>query len=127
MLYRMLMVGLSAVTLIGFAASSAIADESKDDQVVIIKCAEPNQPGAVPRVFIHQASDGFVLPDACSFEAPCADCLAALIRKPFPDCEGGEEFTSNVAVVQQSNPAVSGSLEIEKYVFACGAHGGPPQ
>ena len=125
MRYRMLMVGLSAVTLIGFAASNAIADESKEDHVVIIKCAESNQTGAVPRVAVHQASSGFELPDACSFDAPCADCLAALIQKPFPDCEGGDEFTSNVQIVQQSNPAVSGSVNIEKYVFACGGAHGP--
>ena len=119
MRHGMLILGLSAATLVAFAASSAIADESKDDHVVIVKCAEANQPGAVPTVVVGQASAGFEIPASCDLGGECAECLATLIRDPF-DCEGDDEFTSNVAVVQQSDPAVTDSQSIEKYVFACG-------
>jgi Na+-transporting NADH:ubiquinone oxidoreductase subunit NqrF len=119
MTYRMLILVLAVAALIVFPAANAIAGKNKDD-VAIIKCAEnnlmENQGGILPIVFQRQAT--FILPLACGVGQSCAPCLKALINDPF-DCDGNDEFTSNVVVVQQSNPAVGGSVNIEKYVFKC--------
>jgi hypothetical protein len=118
---KVAMLVLAAAALIAFPAANAIADESKDDAVVIVKCEENNTAGApiAPTVLIAQASSGFTLPASCDpAGGSCANCLRDLISNPVFDCEGDEEFTSNVVVEQQSTTADPRS--INKFVFACG-------
>src|SRR5437870_1505122 len=106
MTYRILMLVLAAVALIALPAANAIADESKDDAVVIIKCQENNVTHTAPTVVTAQASSNFTLPASCSTAGggggPCAECLKDLTANPVFDCEGDDEFTSNVVVDQPS-------------------------
>ena len=124
MTYRILMLVLAAVALIALPAANAIADESKDDAVVIIKCSENNVTPTAPVVFVAQASSNFTLPVSCTpgVGHPCAECLKDLTANPQFDCEGDDEFTSNVVVDQLSNPPGQ-PISIDKFVFMCGAPG----
>jgi len=132
MTYRILMLVLAAVALIALPAANAIADESKDDAVVIIKCQENNTAltNALrePKVLTTQASSNFTLPDSCAAGTTpgtggsCAECLKDLTSNPVFDCEGDDEFTSNVVVEQQSNSILQ-PISINKFVFMCGAPG----
>jgi hypothetical protein len=87
-----------------------------DDGVAILKCIEDNNENAPiePRVLIFSAT--FTTPHECnSINDRCVDCLKVLTQKL--DCEGNDEFTSNVVVDQLSTPSQTRS--INKFVFEC--------
>src|SRR5438093_11319319 len=126
------MLRLTVWALFPHPATNAIADETKDDAVVIIKCQENNTAATnalrEPRVLTAQASSNFTLPDSCAAGTTpgtgtaCAECLKDLTANPVFDCEGDDEFTSNVVVEQQSTGVLQ-PISINKFVFMCGAPG----
>jgi hypothetical protein len=88
-----------------------------DDGVAILKCREDNsQPFLQPKVFNFSAT--FATPSECnSTNDRCVDCLKFLTQKL--DCEGNDEFTSNMVVDVLSVNPVDQPISINKFVFEC--------
>jgi hypothetical protein len=106
---------LLLAVLIALPTANALAQPGPRLNVAIIKCTENNaEPGPIT-VLNRDAT--FELPATCAVTSACATCLRDLARD-F-NCRGGSVFTSNVEVVQQSNPLVGPTNSINKYVFAC--------
>jgi hypothetical protein len=88
-----------------------------DDGVAILKCREDHsQPFLQPKVFNFSAT--FETPPQCdSINDRCVDCLKVLTQKL--DCEGNDEFTSNMVVDVISTNPTQQPITINKFVFEC--------
>jgi len=109
---------LLLAVLIALPGANAIAQPGPTLNVAIVKCQETNTAGTAITVFTTNTTFPPGTVTACATGASCAACLQQLAHD-F-QCRGGSTFTSNTETVQQSNPAVTPSTSINKFVFACG-------